>query len=507
MPVSPFHNVRTTLQPRVVVPAFLVIFALLLACALYPRETDTVVFAAQRWVVSHFDWLYVLAVTAFLVFLVIVASSRFGRIRLGPDDAQPQFSFLTWCSMLFSAGMGIGLMYFGVAEPIQHFAQPQVGEAGTPTAASLAMMTTVFHWGFHAWAIYGVTGLSLAYASFRLDQPLTFRSGLYPLLGERTNGWWGHAVDAFALVGTVAGIATTLGFGVVQISAGLESVTGFDTSKHVFRLALVAIVALLAGVSAASGLDKGLRRLSELNLQVAILLLIFIVVAGPTLFLARALAENVGNYLSGIVQMSLTTHAYDLADRQQWLRDWTILYWAWWISWSPFVGLFIARISRGRTIRQFVVGVLLVPSAFNLLWMTVFGDTAIWLDIHRAAGALTRAAPDVDMLLFRFFDYLPFTRILSIGSIALVAVFFVTSADSGAFVIDSMATLGSEKSPVWQRLLWAALLGSTAGILLVAGGLKALQAVTLVAALPVVGIMVIFCVGLWRGLNAADPPI
>lgn len=493
---------RTTFKAAVVIPSLAVIGALLLVCTLRPDEAGALFSSGQQWVIGHFDWFYVLAVTTFLIFLVLIAASRFGDIKLGPDDAQPEFSFMSWTAMLFAAGMGIGLMYFGVGEPMQHFLKPPTVEGGTPAAAREAMLMTFFHWGFHAWAIYGVMGLVLAYFGFRYNLPLTLRSGLYPVLRERVNGWIGHAVDAFALVGTVAGIAATLGYGVLQISAGLHTVAGWDTSGNLFRVGLIALVVLLAGLSAASGLDKGVRRLSELNLMIAFLLLAFVVVTGPTAFLLGAFADNVGQYLSNLVELSFRTYAYAPPREAGWFGGWTILYWAWWVSWSPFVGMFIARISRGRTIRQFVVGVLLVPTAFNLVWMTVFGNSAIWLDTHVAAGALAQTAGSVDALLFRFFDYLPLSQLLSIVAILLIAVFFVTSADSGAFVIDAIATRGATHSPVWQRLFWAALLGVTAAVLLVAGGLKALQAMTLIAALPVALIMLALCYGLWRGLMA-----
>jgi choline/glycine/proline betaine transport protein len=493
---------RTTFKPQVVVPSLCVIGLLLAVCAIRPDEADAFFSGGQQWIIGHFDWFYVLVVTVFLLFLVLIAGSKFGNIKLGPDDAEPEFSFVSWTAMLFAAGMGIGLMYFGVGEPMQHFLKPPTVTGGTPEAAREAMLMTFFHWGFHAWAIYGVMGLVLAYFGFRYNLPLTLRSGLYPVLRNRIDGWAGHGVDAFALVGTIAGIATTLGYGVMQLGAGLHHVGGFQTDSDAFRVGLVAVVVVLAGVSAATGLDKGVRRLSELNLLLAFLLLAFVIVTGPTIFLARAFGDNVGNYLSNLVELSLRTYAYQPTREAGWFGGWTILYWAWWVSWSPFVGMFIARISRGRTIRQFVIGVLLVPTAFNLVWMTVFGNSAIWLDTHVAGGALAQTAASVDSLLFRFFEYLPLTQGLSIVAIVLIAVFFVTSADSGAFVIDSIATRGATNSPVWQRLFWAALLGVTAIVLLLAGGLKALQAMTLIAALPVAVIMLALCYGLWCGLKA-----
>lgn len=495
-------RITTTLSAPVVVPSLLAVGALLLLCVVWPQQADVLSANAQAWVSSHFDWFYTLTVTAFLVFLVLVAASSFGDIRLGPDDAKPEFSFVSWTAMLFAAGMGIGLMYFGVGEPMQHYLKPPTVAGSTPAAAREAMLMTFFHWGFHAWAIYGVMGLVLAYFGFRYNLPLTMRSGLYPLLRGRINGAFGHAVDAFALVATIAGIATTLGYGVLQLSAGLHQVAGWHTDSGVFRTGLVFAVIILAGISAATGLDKGVRRLSEINLTLAFLLLAFVIVAGPTLYLLQAFSENIGNYLSNVVGLSLRTFVYEPPSEAGWFGGWTILYWAWWISWSPFVGMFIARISRGRTVRQFVVGVLLIPTAFNLLWMTAFGNSAIWLDTHTAMGGLALTATNVDALLFRFFDYFPLATVLSWLAIVLIAVFFVTSADSGAFVIDTIASRGATHSPIWQRLFWAAVLGATAAILLAAGGLKALQAMTLVAALPVAVIMLAVCHGLWQGMSA-----
>ena len=493
---------RMTLAAPVVLPALAVLGALLVFCTLQPERAVGLFSGAQGWVVGHFDWFYTVVVTVFLVFLVLIASCRYGDIKLGPDNSEPEFNFVSWTAMLFAAGMGIGLMYFGVAEPLQHFLKPPTTIAGTPAAAREALEVTFFHWGFHAWAIYGTMGLVLAYFGFRYNLPLTLRSGLYPLLKERINGPIGHAVDAFALVGTIAGIATTLGYGALQLSAGLGRVGGWDTSTDVFRVGIIVVVVGLAGISAVSGLDKGVRRLSELNLSLSFLLLGFVIIAGPTVFLFQALSENIGHYVSQLVSLSLRTFAYEGTQEAGWFGGWTILYWAWWISWSPFVGMFIARISRGRSIRQFIVGVLLVPTAFNLLWMTTFGNSAIWLDTHAAQGVLGATVGNVDALLFNFLELLPWSTAVSWLAIVLIAVFFVTSADSGAFVVDTIASRGHPRSPVWQRLFWAAVLGVTAAILMLAGGLKALQAMTLVAALPVALIMLVLCWGLWRGLQA-----
>lgn len=501
-PTTAARKPRMTFAPAVVLPSLLVLGALLMLCGFYPQRADQLFGSAQAWVVTNFDWFYTVAVTGFLVFLVLIAWSRYGDIRLGPDDAKPEFSFASWTAMLFAAGMGIGLMYFGVGEPLQHYLNPPTQEAGTPAAAREALTSTFFHWGFQAWAIYGVMGLVLAYFGFRYNLPLTMRSGLYPLLQKRINGPIGHSVDAFALVGTVAGLATTLGYGALQLAAGLNLVTGWDTGTTAFRIAVIVVVVGLAGLSAASGLDKGVKRLSEVNLLITFALLGFVLLCGPTVFLLQAFSENIGNYLSSLVGMSLRTFTYEVANDDGWFGGWTILYWAWWISWSPFVGMFIARISRGRTVREFIVGVLFIPTAFNLLWMTVFGNGAIWIDTHVAQGALSATASNVDALLFRFFEYLPLAKAVSWIAVLLIALFFVTSADSGAYVVDAIASRGHPQSPVWQRLFWAAVLGMTAVVLLLAGGLKALQAMTLVTALPVAAIMVLLCIGLWRGMKA-----
>lgn len=501
-PTTAARKPRMTFAPAVVLPSLLVLGALLILCGFYPQRADQLFGSAQAWVVTNFDWFYTVAVTGFLVFLVLIAWSRYGDIRLGPDDAKPEFSFASWTAMLFAAGMGIGLMYFGVGEPLQHYLNPPTQEAGTPAAAREALTSTFFHWGFQAWAIYGVMGLVLAYFGFRYNLPLTMRSGLYPLLQKRINGPIGHSVDAFALVGTIAGLATTLGYGALQLAAGLNLVTGWDTGTTAFRIAVIVVVVGLAGLSAASGLDKGVKRLSEVNLLITFALLGFVLLCGPTVFLLQAFSENIGNYLSSLVGMSLRTFTYEVAKDDGWFGGWTILYWAWWISWSPFVGMFIARISRGRTVREFIVGVLFIPTAFNLLWMTVFGNGAIWIDTHVAQGALSATASNVDALLFRFFEYLPLGKAVSWIAVLLITLFFVTSADSGAYVVDAIASRGHPQSPVWQRLFWAVVLGMTAVVLLLAGGLKALQAMTLVTALPVAAIMVLLCIGLWRGMKA-----
>lgn len=489
----------TKMNPRVFWGASAIAGALLLLALIAPATSDLLFGRAQAWVVETFGWFYVASVAGFMLFVAALAVGPTGRLKLGPDDAEPDFPYVSWLAMLFAAGMGIGLMYFAVAEPVQHYIAPPEAEPGTLDAAREAMVITYTHWGVHAWAIYAVVGLSLAYFAHRKGLPLTMRSSLYPLLGKRVNGWLGDLVDIFAICGTLFGIATSLGYGVAQMTSGLNYV--FDLPNDVImQVGLIVVVMGAATISVLTGVDKGVRRLSELNLILAVCLMLFVLIVGPTLFLLRAYVQNFGLYLDHFFERTFTLYAYE---PRAWMADWTLLYWAWWISWSPFVGMFIARISRGRTVREFLIGVLLVPSGFTFLWMTVFGNTAMSLDLGAAAGAISDAVQaDLSTALFHFFEYLPGTTITSILAIALVAVFFVTSADSGSLVIDTLASGGAEDTPRWQRIYWCVLQGLAAALLLLAGGLGALQAATLVAALPFAVIMILACFGLARQMNA-----
>ncbi|WP_181707670.1 BCCT family transporter [Chthonobacter rhizosphaerae] len=489
----------TRMNPPVFIGASAIIVALVLVGILMPEGSNRVFTAIQSGIFHGFGWFYILAVAGFLFTVVYVGASRYGTFKLGPDDSEPEFSYLSWIAMLFAAGMGIGIMFFAVAEPVLHYSSPPVGEGGTVEAAREAMVITFFHWGVHAWGIYGIVGLSLAYFGFRYNLPLTISSGLYPLLKERIHGPVGNAVDIFAVCGTLFGIATSLGFGVLQINAGLSYLTGIPNTASV-QVLLIVVVTAAATVSVLTGLDAGIRRLSELNLVTAVVLMLFVLAVGPTAFLLQAFAQNIGAYLDAFMRVSFNLYAYRPTD---WIGGWTLFYWAWWISWSPFVGMFIARISYGRTVREFVVGVLLVPAAFTFLWMTVFGNSAISLDMGSAAGAISSAvAEDVPVALFRFLDLLPFSAVTSTLAIILVAVFFVTSSDSGSLVIDKIAAGGAEDTPVWQRVYWCSLEGVTAALLLLSGGLGALQTMTLISALPFTFIMIALTVGLLRGMAA-----
>jgi choline/glycine/proline betaine transport protein len=490
---------RLKLNPPVAIVSLLVVGLLLVYAGFWPEEAGRVFLDAQGWMLDAFGWVYVTGVAIFLFACLYFALSRYGRIKLGPDDSEPDFSFAAWTSMLFAAGMGVGLMFYGVAEPMAHYTSPPTGEGGTVSAQEEAMVSTFFHWGVTAWAIFGIVGLSLAYFGYRYNLPLTVRSGLYPLLKDRIHGPIGDAVDIFAIVGTMFGIATSLGVGVMQMNSGLNYVFDVPVSSTV-QVVIIFSVMAVASVSVVAGLDKGVRRLSEVNLIMAMVLMLFVLFVGPTLYVLNALLQNTGMYIDALFPRTIETFAYE---PNQWFKDWTLYYWAWWISWSPFVGMFMARISRGRTIREFILGVLLVPTALTAVWMTVFGNTAFWLDTGKADGAIGAAVEaNIDTALFEFLGYFPWPTATSILSIFLIAIFFITGADSGALVVDTMASGGEEETPAFQRLFWCFLMAAIAAVLLVAGGLEAMQAATTASALPFVLIVVVLCIGLNRGLSA-----
>ncbi|GAA4652271.1 choline BCCT transporter BetT [Kistimonas scapharcae] len=488
---------RHTINPPVFFGAAFLICLLVWMTAAFPDHADRWFNHIQGSIVTNASWFYVAAVALILICVAFLGLSRYGDIKLGPDHAEPDFSFGSWFAMLFSAGMGIGLMFFGVAEPVMHFLSPPVGEPGTVEAAREAMKLTFFHWGLHAWAIYAIVALILAFFGYRHKLPLTLRSALYPMIGDRIYGPIGHAIDIFAILGTVFGVATSLGYGVLQVNSGLNYLFDLPVSREV-QVVLIVVISALATLSVATGLEKGIRRLSEFNLILALVLLGLVILVGPTVLLLQMFLQNTGGYLSEIVSKTFNLYAYESSD---WMGGWTLLYWAWWLSWSPFVGMFIARISRGRTIREFVTGVLFVPTGFTLLWMTVFGNTAIDMIMHQDKVALGEVVQqDVSVALFQFLGYFPMADILSFVGVLMVVVFFVTSSDSGAMVIDMLASGGESRTPVWQRVFWACLVGIVAIVLLMAGGLGALQTATIASALPFAMILLMASYGLLKAL-------
>lgn len=489
---------KTTLHPPVFFTSAIFTLLIVAFTIIAPDMAQSMFDAVQAWILDHASWFYVLVVAIILLSVVFLAISRYGDIKLGPDHSQPDYRDVTWFAMLFSAGMGIGLMFFGVAEPVMHFVSPPVGDAGTVLAAREAMKITFFHWGLHAWSIYAIVGLILAFFGYRHGLPLTLRSALYPLIGDRIYGPIGHAVDVFAIIGTVFGIATSLGLGVAQINSGLNHLFGIPVGITT-QVILIVIATALATLSVASGLDRGIRILSETNLALAVGLLLFVFALGPSVFILQTFVQNTGSYLSDLVNKTFNLYAYEPND---WIGGWTLFYWGWWISWSPFVGLFIARISRGRTIREFVSGVLLVPTGFTLIWMTVFGDTALHMILYDGAQVFAQVVEqDSSLALFAFLERLPLSSITATIAIIMVVVFFVTSADSGALVVDLMASGGAENSPVWQRIFWSSLMGVVAIALLLADGLTALQTATIASALPFSVILLLALWGLFKALK------
>ena len=493
------NNFKTTILKPVFIPSVIFIIALVSFAILSPQIANEVFTNVRNFVADKFGWLYMLGVGIFTLFALFLAVSPFGKFRLGPDQSKPTYSNLSWFAMLFSAGMGIGLMFWSVAEPVMHYVSPPVGTAQSIDSAKMAMNILFFHWGLHAWAIYAIVGLVLAYFSFRHGLPLSIRSALYPLIGDKIYGKIGHSVDTIAVLGTVFGVATSLGFGVLQINSGLnylfEIPVGITT-----QIILIALITAIATISVVLGLDGGIKRLSELNLYLAGFLLLFIFLAGPTFFLLNTLIQNIGSYLSNIVFMTFNQYSYDTTS--SWMSSWTLFYWAWWIAWAPFVGMFIARVSRGRTIREFVIGVLFVPVGFTFIWMTVFGNSALYSIMNEGFTLLSTAvSADVSTALFKFLQHFPFSSFVSVIAIVLVVTFFVTSSDSGSLVVDTIASGGRVNNPVWQRIFWAVSQGVVAIALLLAGGLQALQSASIIMALPFVFVMLIACWGMYKALS------
>ena len=488
-----FANVN----PNVFLSTVVIIGLFLAVVVLAPNSFDLITKQLNQWVTDSFSWFYVLSVAIFLILLIYIALSDMGKIKLGPDHSQPTYSNGSWFAMLFTAGMGIGLMFFGVAEPVMHYVSPPTGEGETIQAAQTAMQVTFFHWGLHAWAIYTVVGLSLAYFAYRHNLPLKIRSALYPIIGRKIYGPIGDAVDTFATIGTVFGVATTLGFGVTQINSGLNYLFGIEQAPST-QVILIIVVSAMASMSVFLGLDKGVKRLSELNLILALTLLLFVFFASSSIYLLQTTIQNAGQYISNLFTMTFNLYAYQ---PNGWIGGWTIMYWAWWISWSPFVGMFIARVSKGRSIREFIVGVLLIPTGFTLIWMGFMGNAALYSILHESNQALVLAVQrDSSVALFEFLHSLPFSSVMSLLATFLVMLFFVTSADSGALVTDYL-TAKSENSSTWQRLFWTVLMAVLAIVLLLVGGLSALQSATMMSALPFTFIMLFICWGLLKALR------
>lgn len=495
--------------PRVSKPVFLSSAILIVAFIIFGaffNELASVVFGqAKAFISMRFGWFFILVVNLAVVMSIYLIFSRYGDIRLGHQMEKPEYKLISWIGMLFSAGIGIGLLYWGTAEPLYHFMAPPLGEGETVASAKLAMNISFLHYGIHVWAIYGMVALALAYFHYRRGLPLAIRSTLYPLLGQRIYGRWGHTVDTLAVFGTMFGVVTTLGLGVLQINSGLESLFGIPNNITV-QIVLIAVITALAGLSLLMGLDKGIKRLSDINIFLTIVLLSFVIVLGPTQFIFNSFVENIGNYLHQVIPLALWTESYE--GQENWQSSWTIFYWAWWISWSPFVGVFVARISRGRTIREFILGVLLIPVTILFLWFTAFGGSAVHMELTAAIspdivspGLVEAVRADTGSAIFKLMETYPFTQAATALIIIMIVLWFVTSSDSASFVIDMLTSGGDTNPPKIQRLFWAGTEGVIAAILLAAGGLGALQAAAIVSGFPFAIVMLVMMYALLRGLS------
>jgi betaine/carnitine transporter, BCCT family len=485
-----------------------VIVAFVIISLIFREATGEVLGGLRTWLTSTFDWLFMLSANLFVLFCLVVAVSPLGKVRLGGPDAVPDYSYLGWFAMLFAAGMGIGLMFFGVLEPMYHFNNPPLGltppvadgalvEGAVEPARRLGMAATIFHWGLHPWAIYAVVALALALASYNKGLPLSVRSAFYPIFGEQVRGWIGHVIDTLAVFATLFGLATSLGFGASQALAGLNELYGVPNTDTMKVLLIMGITAV-ALVSVVAGLDAGVKRLSELNMILAVLLLLFVIVLGPTLAIITGFFANTWEYVKDLPRLSNWVGR----DDTDFMHGWTTFYWAWWISWSPFVGMFIARVSRGRTVREFMVSVLIIPTLVSILWMTTFGGTALNQFLAEGYTGVQQTVIDYvpELSLFAMLADLPLAGVTSLIGIVLVIVFFVTSSDSGSLVIDTITAGGKIDAPVAQRVFWATFEGLVAIVLLLGGGLAALQAGSIATGFPFALLLLLMMYATWKGL-------
>lgn len=462
---------------------------------------DNVTNAIQSFLVSKFAWFYLLSATSFLVFSIFLIVSKYGNIVLGKEGDQPEYSYLTWFSMLFSAGMGIGLVFWGTAEPISHFNNPPFDVSSKSEAAKVAMRYSFFHWGLHPWAIYSILGLSLAYFQFRKSEPGLISSTLKPLFGEKMSGRYGTAVNVIAVFATVFGVATSLGLGAQQISSGLSFLFSGISNTFNLQLIIIVVVTIIFLMSAMTGLNKGIKILSTTNIFIALILLVFMLLAGPSNFIMNLFTTTLGSYIQNLPAMSFRTAPFN-EDNTIWLQNWTIFYWAWWIAWAPFVGMFIARVSKGRTIREFVLGVLLVPTIFGALWFSVFGGSAIALQYQKRAdiyAVINESGAEV--ALFSVLEYFPLTTFISLIAILLITIFFITSADSATFVLGMLTTNGGLNPNQKIKLAWGLVQSGTAAVLLWQGGLNALQTASIIAAFPFVIILLLIIISLLKAFK------
>ncbi|GAA5344326.1 glycine betaine transporter [Planifilum fimeticola] len=492
---------------RVLILSLLISAIFVLWGTLLPDHLTSITSNIQEFLQKKFGWFYLLSATSFLVFVVIIIFSRYGSIKLGKDDEEPEYSYLSWFAMLFSAGMGIGLVFWGVAEPLSHYAAPPLAEKETPQAAQAALKYSLFHWGLHPWGIYTLIGLGLAYFKFRKNAPGLISAIFTPILGDRVNGPIGRAIDILAIFATVFGVATSLGFGAVQISAGLSFLFGIE-NNFITQVVIIVVVTVLFTLSALSGLDKGIKYLSNTNVLLAVLLMFFLLFVGPTNFMMNFFTTTLGAYLQELPQLSLRITPFPESELSQWTQSWTIFYWAWWIAWAPFVGTFIARISRGRTVREFIIGVLAVPTLFSALWFAVLGGGGIYSEMFNHAG-IVQVMNDkgTEIALFKFLEQYPLAPILITLAILLISSFFITSADSATFVLGMLTTGGRLNPTKSVKLTWGVVQSAAAVVLLASGGLAGLQTASIIAAFPFTFVMIGIGISLYKTLKTDMPKL
>ena len=509
---------KGNVAPAVFWPSLILVLAFALLAIIFPDVADTALTGTQSWIVANLGWFYQIVIAIFIVYAIFIAFSKFGTITLGKDGEKPEFGLFSWFAMLFAAGMGIGLVFYSVGEPLTFATSgPKPGWPGTETSAEgitsvipgmdvdvaqLAMAQTFVHWGLHPWAAYAVIGLALAYAIHRRGRPVSIRWALEPIFGDRVKGWIGDVVDVLAVFGTLFGIATSLGLGVQQISSGMMAMGVVDSASNTLLVILVVVITFLATASVITGLGAGIKWLSNINLSLAGLLLISVLLLGPTLFMFQNFAQSLGVYFSEVLGMTLDSGAYSGDAGADWAATWTIFYWGWWMAWAPFVGVFIARISRGRTVRQFIAGVLLVPTTVGFIWFSVMGGAGLYRQLFGAADLVGEEGVVAEAALFDMLSGLPLGEVLSVIAIVLVAIFFITSSDSGSLVVDMLASGGHPNPPTWSRVMYALLEGLLAIALLLSGGLTALQAGSLMTALPFSVILLLMCWATFRSLRA-----
>ncbi|MEJ2467267.1 MAG: BCCT family transporter [Candidatus Thiodiazotropha sp.] len=489
------------IHPHVTVLSAGILFLFILLTLMFKSDADELFKAAMNGITGSMGWFLILVANLFILANVYFAFGRFGSIRIGGRNAKPEFSTPAWYAMLLSAGMGIGLMFWSVGEPMYHYASPSPMfgdlQPNTPEAAQAAMGVTYFHWGLHPWAIYAIVGLGLAFFAYNRGLPLTIRSVFYPLLGEKIYGFWGNLIDVLSVLATLVGLATSLGLGVQQVNAGLHHLFGLEISTTT-QVILIAVITGFATMSVVAGLDKGVKLLSQGNMILAALFMLFLLMVGPTVFILSGFTQNLGYYATIFPELSLWTETFRDTN---WQGSWTVFYWAWWISWSPFVGMFIARISKGRTVREFILGVILIPTLLSFIWMSVFGGSALWVQAQGAIDIVAAVKSDVATAMFVMLENFPLSEVLSLVAVMLVVVFFVTSSDSGSLVVDHLTSGGKLDSPVPQRVFWAVMEGVVAAVLLIGGGLSTLQTASVSTGLPFAFVLLIGVYSLYVGFS------